>query len=105
MLLLQRTRKRLMFEFEKWGSTGRLCWYIWKTLRSDWIMKHVVILAILSIGILAVEDIWLKDEWFDPLAPFEPDWVVLYAPKGCILDTIPGVRSLTLVQILDREWS
>lgn len=52
------------------------------------------------------EDIWLKDERFDPIAPFEPDRVVLYAPKGCILDTIPGVSLiLSKVQTLDRPRS
>jgi hypothetical protein len=57
-------------------------------------MPRVVLFSILLLAVMAKEDIWVKEEKFDPLKPFNPHRVVLYAPKGCILDTMPGVSPI-----------
>ena len=54
-------------------------------------MSKLILIGLLLAFSLAKEDIWVKDEKFDPLAPFEFSRVVLYSPKGCTLDTMPGV--------------
>ena len=57
----------------------------------------ILVIGLLIAFSLSKEDIWVKEEKFDPLAPFEFSRVILYSPKGCTLDTMPGVRLLILI--------
>ena len=61
-------------------------------------MKGLLLLGLLVI-VMCKEDMWVKDERFDPMKKFKASRVVLYAPKTCILDQMPGVsdQDLTLI--------
>ena len=55
---------------------------------------RLLILSVLLAMILAKEAIWVKEERFDPTKEFNVDRAVVYAPKGCMLDTMPGVSKI-----------